>query len=444
MSPSFDHPTPDRRSQALELIKLARQNLIHNERLQARRRAEQAAALAPHLEDPWLILAALGSPKASVAYLQRALEINPSSERAQKGLQWALPRLAQQQPEAKPAAVKPTDRSPDQLAPQPLVKTPQPAAPSLYTAPVRKRTVVPVYTVKKKPKTRVPAIFYYAFFILFLSLALFALSLAPYYPRVIAGLPSEKIAQVPVLATIAAYSFEPTETTSAPAEPVEEVAGLLLPALDNPPTLEPTQEAPASPTPPPTGLPSATPTELPTATPLPTETPVPTETPTPEPTFTSTPAPASPTPTPEPQVQPTKKHKKKAVAAANPGLRPEGVSLNDRWIDVDLSSQQTYAMLGDQIVNSFIVSTGRWPTVTVTGVFKIYVKYRQANMSGDDYFLPNVPNVMYFFKGYGLHGTYWHNNFGTPMSHGCVNLSPADSAWLFDFASVGTVVNVHE
>ncbi len=82
--------------------------------------------------------------------------------------------------------------------------------------------------------------------------------------------------------------------------------------------------------------------------------------------------------------------------------------------------QTTYAMQGDQVVRSFLVSTGRWPTVTIEGVFKIYVKYRHADMTGDDYFLPDVPYVMYFFKGYGLHGTYWHNNFGTPMSHGCV------------------------
>ena len=50
---------------------------------------------------------------------------------------------------------------------------------------------------------------------------------------------------------------------------------------------------------------------------------------------------------------------------------------------------------------------------------------------------------MYFYKGYGLHGTYWHNNFGTPMSHGCVNLATGDAGWLFSWASVGTVVNVH-
>ena len=71
-------------------------------------------------------------------------------------------------------------------------------------------------------------------------------------------------------------------------------------------------------------------------------------------------------------------------------------------------------------MNTFITSTGTWQYPTVTGQYKIYVMYRYADMAGPGYYLPNVPYVMYFYKGYGIHGTYWHNNFGTPMSHGCV------------------------
>ena len=62
---------------------------------------------------------------------------------------------------------------------------------------------------------------------------------------------------------------------------------------------------------------------------------------------------------------------------------------------------------------------------------------------GYDYYLPNVPYVQYFYRDYAIHGTYWHNNFGTPMSHGCVNLTIPDSQWIFNWASNGTVVNVH-
>jgi lipoprotein-anchoring transpeptidase ErfK/SrfK len=114
-----------------------------------------------------------------------------------------------------------------------------------------------------------------------------------------------------------------------------------------------------------------------------------------------------------------------------------------RWIDVDLSQQMVYAYEGDVIVNSFIVSTGVASTPTVTGRYKIYVKVRVQDMRGPGYHLRDVPYVMFFYGDYGLHGTYWHNNFGTPMSRGCVNLTTDDAAWLFNWASVGTVVDVH-
>ena len=63
-------------------------------------------------------------------------------------------------------------------------------------------------------------------------------------------------------------------------------------------------------------------------------------------------------------------------------------------------------------------------------------------MSGPDYFLPAVPFTMYFYQGYGIHGTYWHNAFGRPMSHGCVNLPTPEAEWFFNWADVGTPVRV--
>jgi lipoprotein-anchoring transpeptidase ErfK/SrfK len=122
---------------------------------------------------------------------------------------------------------------------------------------------------------------------------------------------------------------------------------------------------------------------------------------------------------------------------------PGGVGEGERWIDVNLSQQMTYAYEGSSLVNSFVVSTGTWQHPTVTGTYRVYIKLRYTDMAGPGYYLPDVPNTMYFYKGYGLHGTYWHSNFGTPMSHGCVNLSIPDSAWLFNWASTGTIVNVH-
>lgn len=115
-----------------------------------------------------------------------------------------------------------------------------------------------------------------------------------------------------------------------------------------------------------------------------------------------------------------------------------------RWFDVDLSDQRMYAYEGDTLVRTFVVSTGTWQTPTLTGRFKVWVKLRSAPMSGPGYYLPNVPHIMYYDGDYGIHGAYWHNNFGVPMSHGCINLSLPDAEWAYDFASVGTVVNIHE
>ena len=187
-----------------------------------------------------------------------------------------------------------------------------------------------------------------------------------------------------------------------------------------------------------TRTPTATATYTPTATS--TQTPTPTNTPTVTPTFTPSPT-DTPMPTFTMTAHPTKTP---TVAVPLPNFnRPANVGADERWIDVDLSSQRTYALVGDSLVNSFVVSTGTWQYPTVTGTYRIYVKYRAAPMSGPGYYLPNVPFIMYFYRGFGLHGTYWHNNFGQPMSHGCVNLRTDEAGWLFNWASVGTVVNVH-
>jgi LysM repeat protein len=114
-----------------------------------------------------------------------------------------------------------------------------------------------------------------------------------------------------------------------------------------------------------------------------------------------------------------------------------------RWIDVNLSTQTLTAYEGSVSVFSAVVSTGLPNTPTVVGKFKIWTKLRYDDMSGPGYYLRDVPYVMYFYRGYGLHGTYWHNNFGRPMSHGCVNLRTSDAGVLFNWASVGTLVVTH-
>jgi len=123
------------------------------------------------------------------------------------------------------------------------------------------------------------------------------------------------------------------------------------------------------------------------------------------------------------------------------------VAYGDRWIDVDLTNQRLVAYESKTPVYYAVISSGLYPYLTVTGQFQIYQRYQYQDMNGYrlgyDYYLPDVPYVQYFYKDYALHGTYWHNNFGTPMSHGCVNLRTADAQWLYNWSAYGTVVNVH-
>jgi LysM repeat protein len=130
--------------------------------------------------------------------------------------------------------------------------------------------------------------------------------------------------------------------------------------------------------------------------------------------------------------------------AAGMTTKPAAVGpVAERWIDVNLSEQRLTAYQGDAAVFSSLISGGLPRTPTVVGRFAVYSKLRSTRMRGPGYDLPGVPYTMYFYLGYAIHGTYWHNNFGQPMSHGCVNMRTEDAAWLFSWASVGTPVVTH-
>ena len=115
-----------------------------------------------------------------------------------------------------------------------------------------------------------------------------------------------------------------------------------------------------------------------------------------------------------------------------------------RWIQIDLSSQRLIAWEGTQPVYAVIVSTGKRSTPTVSGTFAVKTKLRSTRMTGPGYDVSNVPYTMYYYRGFAVHGAYWHNRFGTPVSHGCVNVAVNHAKWLFNWASVGTPVIVHQ
>src|SRR6266540_1747308 len=126
----------------------------------------------------------------------------------------------------------------------------------------------------------------------------------------------------------------------------------------------------------------------------------------------------------------------------NPDQTVLGTTTSDgveKWIEVSLDEQKLRAWEGNKLVMEFPISSGKWAP-TPKGTFNIWLKTRSQSMIGGSqelgtyYNLPNVPNNMFFYQGFALHGAYWHNNFGQPMSHGCVNEPLASAAQIFDWA----------
>ncbi len=119
---------------------------------------------------------------------------------------------------------------------------------------------------------------------------------------------------------------------------------------------------------------------------------------------------------------------------------------NDKWIEVDLSEQKIRAWDGSKLHLESLISSGLPGTPTPKGEFRIWAKLRYVKMEGGEgryyYNLPNVPFTMFFesdstpkYLGYGLHGTYWHNDFGKVHSHGCVNLPTSVAGQIYEWAN---------
>ncbi|MGQ9682565.1 MAG: L,D-transpeptidase family protein [Anaerolineae bacterium] len=318
-------------------------------------------------------------PQEAVGYLSEVLRAHPDHQQALEGLRWAYRRA-----EAK--------------APAPTVED-LPAKPQLRTLPSVHRA--------SWPRKLTAA--------LVLCLGLVGAGVAALAHRTAA----EMALRTP---TPAALAFEIAPIAAGNTQMIE-----LPPLYPEGPDVEPTTDAVAllpvaGETAQPTVLPFAL-DPLPEATPLagvPTAAPLPSLEPTAAPTPTALP--------PQPAATATAQ-----LATAKGAEAQASQGRTGKWIEVILSKQVAIAWNGNTPVRRMVVSTGiaRYPTVT--GTYRIYLKRRAQRMVGPGYDLPNVPHVMYFYRGYALHGTYWHKNFGRPMSHGCVNLKLADAAWLFNW-----------
>lgn len=131
-----------------------------------------------------------------------------------------------------------------------------------------------------------------------------------------------------------------------------------------------------------------------------------------------------------------------------------GDTNSSKRIEIDLTNQRLYAYENNKLIFNFLVSSGKWGR-TPTGTFQIWTKIRSQKMSGGSrelgtyYYLPNVPYIMFFYNqsypkplGFSLHGTYWHNNFGVPMSHGCINMKTDEVGQVFSWAEIGTTITI--
>jgi hypothetical protein len=121
---------------------------------------------------------------------------------------------------------------------------------------------------------------------------------------------------------------------------------------------------------------------------------------------------------------------------------PAEVGPGEKWIEVDLFEQTIAAYEGERMVYATLISSGRTGTSTPPGLYRLWSKVREGKMSNPDvedgspawYFIEDVPWTMYFHEGYSIHAAFWHDAFGFTRSHGCVNLSPRDAQWFFNWA----------
>jgi len=385
--------------------------------------ASEASTLDPGLEEAWLILAATSDPNNSFEYLKKALDINPLSRRGNKGVVWAetktgrsfeeylatlhdfVPNLEKSNETSVYKPFEPSSTFPPADVLPPKVDSFSDFRQNMDSSRIADtstqpkvepqiNSLQPTIIRRRRPRPRPPEpvnpwsvlLPYTVSFVIFLFLLTIWL---------LSGLPSVRAQSV------------------ASEGNTDELVSKIL-----------------------TANPRPTETKAPTITPSPTRTP----TKIPTITLTSTPVPS------QTVSSPTEEELDDGESESMPILIGDQIAetLEDgRWIEVDLAKQKVRAYARDSLLREFLVSTGTAAHPTVKGTYHIYIKKRYADMRGPGYYLPNVPYTMYFYQSYGLHGTYWHHNFGTPMSHGCVNLKTDDAAWLFQWASIGTLVYIH-
>jgi len=127
-------------------------------------------------------------------------------------------------------------------------------------------------------------------------------------------------------------------------------------------------------------------------------------------------------------------------------IPPPG-SESKHWADVNLTTQTVTLMDGYGVGPTLTLSSGAANHPTPMGVFAVYAKVGSQSLSGcvldECYYYPDVHWATWFYQDFGFHTAYWHNDFGTPVSHGCLNLREEDAKTVFDWLAIGDAVDVH-
>lgn len=409
-------------SPAPQLIQQAYAAVKRGDRHAARLLAEKAAALAPELEDPWLLMAAVASPRASIGYIEQALKINPNSQAAHQAMAWARKRVARE------SASQPAQPAPPPAAAASSANAPAPPEPNLsQTQPT---------SVKRKPVAGRALLWLLALGVVIALAAVMALPGAA--------------------SRLSPFLLE----TNNPAVTAQLWGQVQVAKPSYTPTLTPT----------------ATPTTTPTDTPSPT----PTDTPTPEPATTDRPltrnSDGSYTVQSGDTLNKIASHfgvNVYALAAFNkislnatiytgqtlgipdPAWQPPASYSYEpstvggpKKILVDISEQRMFVYEGDTLIWMFVASTGMGNSTRV-GTFRVQSKIPNAYGATWNIWMPYWLGI--YWSGYlenGIHAlpilpsgaTLWAGYLGTPISYGCVVLSGYDAQTLYHWADIGTPV----
>ena len=365
----------------------------------------RAVEIDPGLEDGWLILAYLAEPRASLEYIKKALEVNPGSPAARQALGEVQRRLEEL----------------SNVTPAQTTHLPEPSPEKTPAQPPEKPT--------RRHRTgwwkRLPIYGLAGVAVGILTLLVFQSRLPsnglPPVRQEANGLPpasQEAIVLLPLSTATATATTMPILSATATEVPTDSATATALPSDTATATALPTEPDTAM------ALPTALPTDMATSTPVPTET----ASPTPEAAAILEDIPASNSPT------------------QMPAVRTSG----EKRIVVQISEQRLYAYQGDTLMHDFVVSTGELHATRI-GSFSVLDKIPEAWSDPWSFWMPewlgiywagNTENGIHALPVLPDGSVLWGDALGTPVSHGCVVLNPEDARSLYDWADIGTQVEI--